>query len=162
MAQIDSFRVTYNTPLPPLVSDQELVASEPPSIPAPSLSDPSKSNSKPAPPPDSGSGLGVAQIVITAATPCLDDSGEKAFPPPPPPVRSSGSQDEEELPPPPPDEGVASPDSAPPNVPPPAPPSVSITGYENVFSNCLFTFLLDRLSCTYTIKYTETYKQRAI
>lgn len=104
--------------------EKELVVSEPPSIPAPSLSDPSKSNSEPAPPPDSGSGLGVAQIVITAATPCLDDSGEKAFPPPPPPVRSSGSQDEEELPPPPPDEGVASPDSAPPNVPPPAPPSV--------------------------------------
>ncbi|KAI5730318.1 hypothetical protein M8J76_012361 [Diaphorina citri] len=100
----------------------------PPTIEPPSVASPTKATSNTVPPASNGDmgGLGVAQIVITAATPMLDDSGEKAFPPPPPPVRPSSSQDDEDLPPPPspPQEEGETEGSSPPSVPPPGPPSV--------------------------------------
>ncbi|XP_026683466.1 F-BAR and double SH3 domains protein 1-like, partial [Diaphorina citri] len=99
------------------------------SIPEPpSVASPTKATSNTVTPASNGDmgGLGVAQIVITAATPMLDDSGEKAFPPPPPPVRPSSSQDDEDLPPPPspPQEEGETEGSSPPSVAPPGPPSV--------------------------------------
>uniref|UniRef100_A0A8D8YCV8 F-BAR and double SH3 domains protein 2 n=1 Tax=Cacopsylla melanoneura TaxID=428564 RepID=A0A8D8YCV8_9HEMI len=107
------------------VQDSEPTPPQQPEAAPPAPSKAPESNIAPS---GGGGGLGVASIVITAATPCIDDAGDKAFPPPPPPERTT-SQEEEDLPPPPPpqeeqDPASSPPSSSPPSVPPPAPPSV--------------------------------------